>query len=558
MLGNHNAALWTTHQGAAHFYPLTTMKEARTQINSACTEDFLNSAKNATDKGMAQFFTPRAFAKKFNALLPVNRTLSLDLNSGNDTLLDAVAAVHQLGIDIDPSHFKEATQRHHLQADTALWYDLAARSGLCTNLITINPPFGLQWYTSRLQMLGHSRQKDIASTFQKYHGKETIDSTLASFMMALDLLTYNGEGYMICAHSTAEKLFSPDGKHPELAHHIWAWLKVEGKVFKNIRHTFDTAVIFFSTSHGGHRLTPEVIETHTSTLNATIKALTSTAHLQHRGMRIRSAYDNTHESTLAAWEMVAKEYKAAHYTKVKPAYNVGLSKTGKIITHLTPFQTHDILIPKALLKDLQEIKGKSPMGLVTQHALRMSLIRATRTPFWRVDPEVNKMVDQCLRDYEKLRAPFNTPSPTTSLGWLDEANSIECKTSFGSFIKGHSYPFTTAIEATSWKGKTFNLAGDREDLTYTGNELVVIVTDSFKNRHHYHVRRDKKLPKVTTFHFQGAELEDHHHKIQDLIEHFVIETPADITQQDPELFAQLQARLDQIESFASDHMAKSA
>ena len=333
---------------------------------------------------------------------------------------------------------------------------------------------------------------------------------------------------------------------------------MEGEVFKNIRYTFDTAVIFFSTSHGGHRLTPEVIDTHTSTLNATIKALTSTAHLQHRGMRIRSVYDTTHATTLEVWEMVAKEYKAAHNSKEKSTYNVGLSKTGMILTYLTPFQTHDILIPKDLLKDPTIIKGKSPMGLVTQHALRMSLIRVTRTPFWRVDPEVNKMVDQCLRDYQKLRAPFNTPSPTTSLGWLDEANSIECKVSFGAFIKGQSYPFTTAIEATSWKGKTFNLAGDREELTYTGNELVVIVTDSFKNRHHYHVRRDDKLPKVTACSSGVMELKDHHHKIQDLIEHFVIETPADITQQDPELFAQLQARLDQIEAFAAEHMSKSA
>ncbi len=219
------------------------MKQSGNTTQNANLQEFLDSAVNAAELGQRQFFTPPGIAAALFRPLPgIRKQLITDLHFGSGALARASGAIHALGLDIDARVTGELDEPADAkwqveQADLTHWYPIAVEADLQFPFITINPPFSLRWYADRLTALRESQVKEVAKAASKYG--EHIDSTLASFLIALDRLLPLGEGFMVCNANTARRFlgepYGPagDAPHTSLLKHVWLWLDIPGKIFEN-------------------------------------------------------------------------------------------------------------------------------------------------------------------------------------------------------------------------------------------------------------------------------------------------------------------------------------
>ena len=238
------------------------MHQSGNTTQNANLQEFLDSAANAAEFGQRQFYTPPSIAAALFRPLPALRKHCIcDLHFGDGSLAKASGSTLALGLDIDArvkNELKPPTDAawHVEQADLTRFYGIAAEAGLQFPFITINPPFSLRWYSDRLTALRDSHIDEVAAAAAAH--PEQIDSTLASFLIALDLLLPYGEGFMVCNALTARRLFGqPDGptgktraQHPDLMKYLYLWLEIPGRIFENQATDFPTAVLYFSRSHG--------------------------------------------------------------------------------------------------------------------------------------------------------------------------------------------------------------------------------------------------------------------------------------------------------------------
>lgn len=226
------------------------------------------SAANAAEKGQSQFFTPLVFGKHLAEALPRIRPTILDLNCGAGHLLQASVGektVRLLGADIDPCRGKTveggtAIPFQRITYDATLLYPLLKEIGFTTDLIVLNPPWRLFFYRDRLAPLAESSLPSVRQAFKEIEDgipKGTIDSTIAMLLIALDLCTVYGEGFLIANNATLERLlFKPGAPHDAIIKHIWARLVVPGNPMTGIENCqwredeqFQTGVIYFAREH---------------------------------------------------------------------------------------------------------------------------------------------------------------------------------------------------------------------------------------------------------------------------------------------------------------------
>ena len=556
------------------------MKQTGNSINPANIQHFADSAKNAIQLGQRQFFTPPDLATALcTPFAKLATTTVTDLMAGSGHLLTAAKRPHSLGIDIDErsSNLKSSIPNHQssiYQADITRFYPLAHEADLQHDLIVINPPFSLQWYLDRLAPLALSSVKGVKQVYAAaLAAGDTIDSTLASFLIALDSLTSAGEGFMVCNADTARRLIGdPEGKsersdtssssnqkstinNPQssitspLLRNVWCWLDIPGAVYEGQNSPFPTAVLYFSASHGhaapADRL-PLYLHSPSAdpeTVRRTLATAVSARPFAFAGRSITNEYQAQRykEHALPLWNAVKAEYAQRHHG-VKPDWNLMLTPEGKIKTFLDPFRRAAYTHNRELLLAFQGMQGQAPAALVVQQVTRAALKHAMTCGAWRVEPALVAAVDAACAAYESVRAPFYTPNEVQSLGWLDEESLIPCaKSGIPGFRPDHSYPIRTWIEDTTWNDTKTNLAGDKEKLILTGRELVVELLDDAQNPHHFHVRRDDAT--------LGPDRSDtHHHHIQSLLNHFSIPIPRDVAQANPAAYQANLARIDQLEA----------
>src|SRR5262245_16197296 len=229
----------------------------------------LDSATNALDKGQAQYFTPHDLALDLSGPLPQFRPLLVDLSCGSGSLLHAAAngsTTHLLGADIHPYRNPnkintppaDAVSRpisqtrgdvaaiesclplplgeglgvrgsdltiHRITADLTLLYPLLAEVNWLADLFVLNPPWDLHWHRDRLTALAGSDCSAVRAAFPQIDprvGREQIDSTVATMMIALDRMTYRVEAFLIANSSTAQRLlFDRNAPYHALAAHVW-------------------------------------------------------------------------------------------------------------------------------------------------------------------------------------------------------------------------------------------------------------------------------------------------------------------------------------------------
>lgn len=184
------------------------MHQTGNSINPGNIQHFADSAKNAIQLGQRQFFTPPDFAEALCSVFQSSRaTIASDLMAGNLALLKAAKRPHACGIDVDERITTLPTRSAVFQADVTRFYPLAHQARLKHDLLLLNPPFSLQWWLSRLAPLALSDVPGVRETYIAACAKgDTIDSTLATLLIALDSLSSTGEGFMICNGDTARRL----------------------------------------------------------------------------------------------------------------------------------------------------------------------------------------------------------------------------------------------------------------------------------------------------------------------------------------------------------------
>lgn len=525
------------------------MNQTGNTINPGNIQHFADSAANAIQLGQRQFFTPPDLAAAlFTPLKNTACTIATDLMAGSGHLLTASKRKHLIGIDVDER--STSIGKHVYQADVTRYFSLAHNAGLDHDMLLLNPPFSLQWYLDRLSPLASASSRGVKQAYQDALSKgKTIDSTLGTFLIALELLSYQGEGYMICNADTARRLIGDPSadKATELLLNVWCWLDIPNATYENQQSKFPTAVLYFSASHGMsvpadrkplHLIAPSADP---QTVENTLQTALSARPFAYCGRPIRYDYNAQQwDQFKNLWNAVRTEYHQLYHGD-PPAYNLSLRPDGTIRTHLDPYRKAAYHHNRDLLIAFREMEGESPTSLVVQQASRSALKHAIQSGAWRVEQALVDAVNQAISAYQAVRAPFYQPEPVQSLGWLDEESEIVCERSgITGFQPGTSYPLQTWIEDTKWEDKKMNLEGETEKLSMSGRELVVCLTDDAGEQHHFHVRRDDAD--------LGSQGNIHHHHIKTLISHFHIPTPMDVAATRPDSYLNYMDRLKKLES----------
>lgn len=555
--------------------PLPDAKAHGQQLDGLNLQEVLDSGRNAVDVGRQQFFTPFLLAKALMLPLPTCRKTFTDLQMGAGNLLCASGAEALMGCDIDPRCSRKPDLSlgdwHTVNADVTKLYPLLAEVGWQYDLGAFNPPFSLDWYNDRLAALAESDCEAVRACYKPR--QETIDSTLATALIAMDRLTTRGEFLLICNQSTAVRLFGePDysrparswafgepidreKREPVLAHlpggplrqHLWLWVTLPAGVFENVHHDFETAVLYFARDHYALDETPPLHLVAPAPDAATVQGLLYSWRNQRNLIRRGHSLWSSGEFNLASlhnFDAAKAEYAARHRSGKARAHNLWLEK-GRIRRHLTPFQTFSKKIPKDLIVSLNDLDNRTPMELVVQVETRTNLLRAVRSTFWKVQPELVTAVDAAVAAYNANRAPFYPLSDVQRLGFLDETDKIQCrKEGIAGFVPGEFYALTCTTCSTERDGTRINIFGAEEQVTYHGQDLVVKITTGKTVAGQPVTHAFTTEPKVTEG--LGGLIK---HDMQALVDYFVIPEVPDVAitqreryQANIELIKEIEAR----------------
>ena len=554
------------------------------KLDGTDLQEVLDSAANAGDLGKQQFFTPRPIAAALATPLPFTRPVFVDLMMGDGALLAgafadlpplaAMGHLHAtrrgLGVDLDRRCARQpadlATPVDTCAADLTEFYGLLAEMNWQYDCGGFNPPFSLQCHTDRLAALADSEIAAVRQCFRK--GRAHTDSTLASLLIALDRQTPMGEGYFICNHSTAVKLLGdpdqpaqPDLPGGPLRAHVWLWLTLPPGVFENVRD-FDTAVLYFARSHTvGEPLHLTAPSADPDAIRATLATAVRRRALLRRGYAVHGA-DQTSATTVPLFRAAKEEHLRRHREHGDRQWNLWL-EAGVIRRHLTPFQSFSGKIAKDLIVALNDLHGKTPMSLVVQKPSRTALLKAVRSPLWRVDPALLAAVEQACAAYAAERAPFYPLNPNQCLGFLDEEDALVCRTALTwsdlhrdrHFLPGKSYPLESSTRKIERDVTRPNILGTEESVTLHGAELVIRVQDESEQWWEFATFNDTELQSnawttAPNEHARrmgcAANKGVLKAKLELLAEHFAVPAVPDVAMLHPEKYAANLAAIDAI------------
>lgn len=498
-------------------------------INPQILQQMLDSAANAAEKGQSQFFTPLDTGRALAQALPKVRPCLVDLNCGGTALLQASASADTevlLGSDIDPVRPKvEGLEKlrpvNRITQDLTRLYPLLKEVDFKADLFVLNPPWRLWWYRDRLKDLAQSDVTAVRDAFanledgaaRKGTVDGTIDSTIATLMIALDLMDYQGEGMLIANNATLERLiFTPGAPHSALAKHIWGHLVIPGNPMTGIddclwekfdpsqpstkdNQQFCTGVIYFAVGH-----TSGPTQYHWPTLPD---------RLMRMGNEVRWNYGHHQQKALDPWNCVKDRLAELEGKSPRNPHNLWLSVTGRIRTNLSSFEQRSVKVDKQEAERLHKLEGKTPMELVLQRAQRDELMHVVERGGWRVEPALIAAVQAAVADYHSQRAPLYPLPDIQRLGYLDEQDVIECKKDLlgikapvesdklrvdskkpGAdhqpstknhqliFRAGEKYSIRTQTVQVTRTSLKFNPFMGREDeMEHTGQELAIYIAD---------------------------------------------------------------------------------
>ncbi len=483
----------------------------RSSIHPSIFQAFFDSASNAADKGQAQWFTPPEWGKVLSRPLARYRPVIVDLCCGDGRLLQSarVRGSQLLGCDIQGedrgSKIEDGKDRNpssilhslssFVQCDVTHFFTLLHAVKWEADCFVLNPPWDLHWYRERLSPLAHSECDAVREAFAQPDGrlsKETIDSTAATLMMALDRMSHYGEGLLIANEATLQRLIlTPDAPHSALAEHVWAHLSVAGNICQTILHSpsseFRTGILWFSRWHrAGLRADAEGVATNLRDAEQFTDRLAANRSRLRRGPE-PSDYQITPDTT-SLWQAAAGEW-----SRLNPNPNLNLNpyhlwlEHGFIRTNLSLFDTASGRVGKEEAAKLHELMDKQPMQLVIDRNSRRALLAAAGmagpTP-WRVCPKLIAAVHEAMRQFNEERTPLAALPSIQRLGFLDEHDFITCRRDLGEAGAGHSrplfragekYPLRSGTVLVKRQSEKLNLLGVPEAVELDGQELAFFI-----------------------------------------------------------------------------------
>jgi predicted RNA methylase len=578
----------------------------KTNIPAEILQQVLDSAKNAAEKGLSSYYTPLELAQKLTAALPRLRATAVDLNCGAGALLQACVTKDTfalLGSDIDPHRPKiEGCEKpFHLDRiahDTTKLYGLLKEVQFSADLFVLNPPWRLWWYRDRLDELAHSELMSVRDAFAGIEAsapRGCIDSTAATLLMALDLCTTHGEGYLIGNNSTIERLFfAPGAPHAAVAKHIWSHIVIPGNPMTGIDEAlwekydatkpitpfnkpFETGVIYFARDHT------------TGTKKYQWPQLPDRAFRMGAELRVLQRVNDPRDAWTAAKERVAE----LNGKESRMPYNLWLNAGGRIRVGLSQFEQRSTKLNKKEAERLHQLDGKAPMELVLQRAQRDELLHVCERGGWKVQSELTAAIQRAVKDYHGSRAPLYPLPEIQRLGYLDEQDTIECKEDLMGFApseeqgasskeqvkgrgkkplapsslilaptliwrKGHKYSLRTqTVIVTRNVEKPDPFTGRKVLLEFTGQELAILIADCVidptdKDRKvREYCFMDNKLKEDPTVEcnlakrtnsrgnekFEAGEKQGVDFTLQQLAAHFIIPEVPDVAAVNPEQYA---------------------
>ena len=540
--------------------PAANFMEQKSHINPAILQPMLESAANATEKGQAQFFTPLNLARTLAGALPRCRPAIVDLNCGAGHLLQAAALPDTellLGNDIDSARPKidgleNPRPVSRLTSDLTRLYPLLTEINFTADLFVLNPPWRLWWYRDRLHDLAQSGLPAVRDAFaamepgapRKNTVAGTIDSTIATLLIALDRCSYLGEGLLLANNATLERLiFAPNAPHAAIAKHIWAHLVIPGNPLSGSATgnwadgdgDFKTGVLFFAANHETGPKKYVWRNIHDSRLPDRVFRLG--AELSHRDWAQKTIKDG--------W--LAVKERLAELAGQTPPFHLWLDSSGRIQCHLSRFESQSVKLNKQEAERLFRLQGKVPMKLVLQRVQREDLLQVAQRGGWRVAPELAAAVSRAVADYHCARAPLYPLPKIQRLGYLDEQDDILCCQSLGEhFLAGRRYFLRSTTVATKRSGSKVNNLGLLDDVEWNGQELAFFITDeSDVERCFMEGRLREENVKLNLIRpgAKGRKERDLQAEcaidftLQELAEHFVIPEVPDVATQLPQQYA---------------------
>ena len=211
----------------------STGQNTESSSTTTCVQAAADSVADASNKGQAQSSTPPEWGRVLSRPLNPFRPVITDLTCGNGNLLHAASNGDAilLGCDIQNEEAGSQISEHLVIADLTAFYPLLQSVDWQGDCFVLNPPWDLHWYRERLEGLARSGRETVRLAWRATDarlGADTLDSTLATLMIALDRMSAYGEGLLIANEATLQRLLF-NGPHGALAQHVWAHLVVEGQ-----------------------------------------------------------------------------------------------------------------------------------------------------------------------------------------------------------------------------------------------------------------------------------------------------------------------------------------
>ncbi len=318
--------------------------EARSSIPAGCAQEILESAKNASDKGLSQYETPLSLAKILRTPLPKWIEVVCDLTAGHgqlaggvadgatkDLLLCEIQRVQNVKLENRPLY--QSLEWHRITGDVTKVYPLLKEINWQGDCFTLNPPFDLHFHKSNLEQLAHSDMEDIRTAYAADDprvGRKQIDSTIATILIALDRMTHLGEGFLIGNNSTLERLiFAAKAPYGNLKKYVWLRIILDGNPMTKRdgdawNEGFQTGIIYFARSHeNGPQMTLDRVQNEEDLKNR-LRIIPDIRHRLRNGPSVFYAEAASRGST-STWEAVKAEWDASQRSK-RTDYNIWLEE----------------------------------------------------------------------------------------------------------------------------------------------------------------------------------------------------------------------------------------
>jgi hypothetical protein len=219
-------------------------------------------------------------------------------------------------------------------------YPLLKKLRFRADCFALSPPPDLNWDRGRLKLLGESDCPAVQAAFSAHGGcatikaggmdlvervqaafsthggcasKVTINSTVATLSIALDLCSDYGEGLLIANESTLQRLIlGPGAPHGALAMHVWAHVVIAGNRMTGLdncahqeEQQFQTGVIYFARGHDVGCHNPQTQPRSSLEEVRLTCAQLQAARMLHRLGPEPKSYAHT-EDTVATWQAAAE------------------------------------------------------------------------------------------------------------------------------------------------------------------------------------------------------------------------------------------------------------